>query len=255
MLDSKQFTFRPFADSRRAHTQGFEFGASGPLLIATNNRSGKKYLVKHTYSHNAVNEYAAGWLAGIIGALTPSIDFITPHKTFASKFAVAIEFIDGFSRISKDDLDDTMRKDLVKHYCLALFTARDDILQMSAVNGRVYSYDFSESFCNYDDNLIRMDNYIAPLIHDMAVNRLASFRRFLSISAFNAPGYVSEFGLNDSEFISDMRASTAKIASITDDDIFDLGDEIYQIYPKIIADYYVACAREMRRRAKELLKD
>ena len=59
MLDSSAFVFSAYQDNRQKQKIGFAFGTSGPLLIATHKSTGTKYIVKHTYAHNAANEYVA----------------------------------------------------------------------------------------------------------------------------------------------------------------------------------------------------
>lgn len=83
MLDSNKLRYSPFHDSRKDTKPGFHQGGSGTLLLATDS-CGKTYLVKHTYSHNAANEYVASWLASQIGILAPHVELLTPNKKFNS---------------------------------------------------------------------------------------------------------------------------------------------------------------------------
>ena len=98
MFDSSEFSYEPYKDNRVVHRPGFTVGRSGRLLLATHQRTGKKYLVKHTYPHNAANEYVACWLAERMGASAPKAYLLTPNDAFETKYAVAIEYVDGFRR-------------------------------------------------------------------------------------------------------------------------------------------------------------
>ena len=71
MLDASAFSYQHFIDSRTRTNKGFKEGFSGPLKLATDPSSGKKYIIKYACQHNAANEYTACWLADKIGAPAP----------------------------------------------------------------------------------------------------------------------------------------------------------------------------------------
>ena len=106
MLDSSTMTFAPFKDNRAKKDPRF-VGMSGRLLLGTD-ASGKKYLIKHTYAHNAANEYTACWLAEKMGIIAPKAYLLTKARCFASRYAVAIEYFDSLQYFSKDDMKDVM---------------------------------------------------------------------------------------------------------------------------------------------------
>ena len=93
MLDSSAFTYESFIDNRIKSRPGFTVGTSGQLLLATHKDDGKKYLVKHTYPHNAANEYVECWLAEKLDTPAPRAYLLSPNKVFKSKYAVAIQYV------------------------------------------------------------------------------------------------------------------------------------------------------------------
>ena len=93
MLDSLTITIAPFKDNRTKRDPKF-VGMSGKLLLGTD-ANGKKYLIKHTYAHNAANEFTACWLAEKMGIFAPKAYLLTNDRRFASPYAVAIEFFDS----------------------------------------------------------------------------------------------------------------------------------------------------------------
>lgn len=66
MLDASAFSYQHFIDSRTKTNKGFKEGFSGPLKLATDPSSGKKYITKYACQHNAANEYTACWLTSIL---------------------------------------------------------------------------------------------------------------------------------------------------------------------------------------------
>ena len=100
LLDSNALSYRPFIDNRTKKDPLF-VGSSGALLIGKA-KGGKQYIIKHTYPHNAANEFTACWLAEKLGVFAPKAYLLSENKTFASPYAVAIEYIEGFERFEKD---------------------------------------------------------------------------------------------------------------------------------------------------------
>ena len=113
MLDSSAFTYEPYIDNRVKSRPGFSVGTSGQLLLATHKDNGKKYLVKHTYPHNAANEYVACWLAEKLYVPVPRAYLLSPNKVFKSKYAAAIEFIEGFTNFNKAAVSEELQGDLI----------------------------------------------------------------------------------------------------------------------------------------------
>ena len=63
MLDSNRLSYIAYKDPRAESVKDFKEGSSGSLLLGTDKETGRKYLVKHTYAHNAANEFVCCTLA------------------------------------------------------------------------------------------------------------------------------------------------------------------------------------------------
>lgn len=250
MLNSSEFKYEPYEDSRVKNRPGFTVGMSGPLLIATHKSTGKKYLVKHTYPHNAANEYVACWLAERIGAPAPKAYLLSPNTAFASSYAVAIEYIDGLRGFKKEDVPKKLKPDLIAQFALCLMLRLDDMIQLSHSDTHIYSYDFSEGF-----NIVDMW-LILRLSKDSMVNFLHSslqqFKRFAEREDFNVPGLAREFNLDPEEMQSSMIEAIKRTATITDVELDALSDELMEMYPMAIAVYYEDCVRAIRDSAMKL---
>jgi len=115
MIDSNILTYQPYIDTRATADKEFTSGFSGELLLAEA-MDGKRYLVKHTFPHNAANEYVACWLAEKMNILCPKAYLLSHNKRFNSEYAVAIEYIDGFETFDVGSLSDTQKTDVISHY-------------------------------------------------------------------------------------------------------------------------------------------
>ena len=250
MLDSSEFNYEPYRDSRVGDRPGFTVGGSGPLLLAVHKRSGKKYIVKHTYPHNAANEYVACWLAERLRAPAPKAFLLSPDKAFASKYAVAIEYLEGFRAFPKDEIPEKRKAELIAHFALCLIIKLDDIIQMSCTGDHIYSYDFSEGF-----NMVDM-RFLLKLDEDAMFDRLRqmlhNFIWFTERTDFSAPGLAREFKLDPEEMRTGMMAAVKRTAAITEDDLDDLSDELMDMYPTAVAVYYEECIRAIKEKALEL---
>ena len=137
-------------DNRVKTRLGFTVGTSGQLLLATGKEDGHKYLVKHEYPHNAANEYFACWMAEKLGIPAPRAWLLSPNAAFNSKYAVAIEFIEGLTGFDKMSVPEELQEELIGQFAFHALIGSADIMQLNAADGHIYSYDFSEAF--YFDN-------------------------------------------------------------------------------------------------------
>lgn len=250
VLNSEEFRYEPYKDNRIQNRPGFTVGMSGPLLVAMHKRTGKKYLVKHTYPHNAANEYVACWLAERIGALAPKAYLLSPNRAFATKHAVAIEYLDGLRGFKKDDVPEELKSDLISQFALCLLLRLDDAIQLSCTDEHVYSYDYSEGFNIVDMRIIlraseeAMVGFLRP--------PLQQFKRFTEKEDFNVPGLAREFHIAPEEMCCGMIATVKRVATITDEELDELSDELMEMYPTAIAVYYEECIHAIRDRAMRL---
>lgn len=248
MLDSSEFNYEPYKDGRVINRPGFTVGMSGPLLMATHKTTGQKFLVKHAYPHNAANEYTACWLAEKLGAPAPKAYLLTPNKSFATKYAVAIEYLDGLRGFKKEAVPEALKPDLIAQFALCLLLRLDDMIQLSRTDDHIYSYDFSEGF-----NIVDM-RIILNLEEDSMVDYLRSplqrFRNYTQMEDFNIPGLAREFNLDPEEMRIGMISTVKHAETITDDALNELSDELMEMYPAAIAVYYEECIRIIREKAE-----
>lgn len=253
LLDSSEFNYVPYRDSRVKNRPGFTVGMSGSLLMATNKSTGKKHLVKHTYPHNAANEYVAYvacWLAERIGAPAPKAYLLSPNRVFATKYAVAIEYLDGLRGFQKDDVPEKLKPDLISQFALCLLLRLDDVIQLSCTDEHIYSYDFSEGF-----NIVDMRHILRAreeAMVDFLRLPLQQLKRFTEKEDFNVPGLAREFHLNPEEMRSGMIAAVKRTATIRDDELDELSDELMEMHPAAIAVYYEECVRAIRDKTLKL---
>lgn len=250
MIDSSEFKYEPYADGRVINRPGFTVGMSGPLLIATHKTTGRRFLVKHTYPHNAANEYVACWLAERIGAPAPKAYLLSPNRAFASKYAVALEYIDGLRGFKKEDVPEKLKPDLIAQFALCLVLRLDDMIQLSRTDEHIYSYDFSEGFNIVDMGLILRVG--EGTMVDLLRSPLQQFKRFTEKENFNVPGLAREFNLDPEEMRSGMIAAVKRTVAITDEELDALSDELMAMYPAAIAVYYEECIRAIREKAVKL---
>lgn len=252
MLDSSEFIYEPYTDRRIVNRQGFIVGMSGPLLLAVHKETGKKYLIKHTYPHNAANEYVACWLAERLSVPAPKAYLLSPNKTFSTKYAVAIEYIEGFRGFQKDDVPDNLKTDLVTQFALCLVLRLDDMIQMSRTDNHIYSYDFSEAFNVVDlKSIVSMDDYAAV---DRMRPQLKQFKRFTETEDFYVPGLAKEFHFEPERLRDGMISTIKRATEIADEDLDSLTDELMEMYSAAIAIYYEECIKSIRHKATTLTK-
>lgn len=247
MLDSSEFIFEPYKDKRIINRPGFTVGMSDPLLLATHKETGRKCIIKHTYPHNAANEYVACRLAECLGVPAPKAYLLSPNKVFATKYAVAIEYIEGFRGFQKENVPDNLKSDLIAQFALCLVLRLDDMIQMSRTDDHIYSYDFSEAFNVVDlKTIVRMND-------DAAVDRmrpqLRKFKHFTENEDFDTPGLAREFHLAPEHLKNGMIATIKRAAEITEADLDSLTDELMEVYSAAIAVYYEECIRAIRHKA------
>ena len=246
MLDSNNFKFKVFEDSRVKERQGFTFGLSGSLLLGTDQQTGKRYIIKHTYAHNAANEYVASWLAEMIGVLTPHAELISHAPAFSSRYAVAIEFIDDFTALNLDTISEGMQKDLIGHLVLAILIDTDDRIQMSAANGHIYSYDFSEAFYNSDELLLNILKINEDMGYDQIRRKLNGFKERFNYMDFNVPEFAQKYNIDPQKQKSYMIDTAKRVLEITEDDIYSMSSELENLYPQPYTVYYEECIHHIQ---------
>ena len=252
MLDSSALKFTHYSDTRTFSKPGFTSGSSGPLMLASDT-TGKKYIVKYTYCHNAANEFTACWLADKIGAPAPKAYLLKPDsKKFPVLYGVAISYIDGLKPINKEYLTEQMKKDLCAQIVLNRLINNTDTTQLGESNGHIYSIDFSESFGVLNNfflySFVRNDESSISYVN----NILDTFISTLSKTTFDANHIAQQYKLDPVQAKADISNIAKKILNITEDEIAALSDELSQMYPLGYARYYEKCIHAMKDRIQQL---
>jgi hypothetical protein len=251
MLDSSTLTFKPYLDNRVKTQPSFVEGLSGPLLLATD-KAGRKFIVKYTHFHNAANELVASWLAYKIGAPAPHVWLLKPSDKFRQPYGVAIEYIGGLQPVDKDHLSDQMKKDIYAQFALNSLVDTDDTLQLSTSGGRIYSFDFSESFYVSDTLMLRAFLFSEDAGIAWAQNKLSAFCGYQARFSLDFTTFAEQLGLDASEMNAGVLSAAKKVLDITEDEIRALSDELCEMYPSGYAVYYEECIHAMQAKMKRV---
>ena len=243
MLDSSLFSYRFYADDRVITGTDFFIDTSGQLLVAADNKNGNKYLVEHTYPHRIVNAYAACWLAEKLGVPAPKAWLLSPNPVFASKYAVAIEFIEESAGFENTFLPEELKEELFGQFAFHALIGSADRMRLRLSGGHIYACDFSEAF--YFDN----DMVFPILLHnknagrEMMKHKLDAFRRYIGNQSFDIPKLAEGFQFDREELKAGMIAAAKRVLDAPDCEIRAMTDELMKGYPAVIAAYYEECIR------------
>lgn len=253
MLNAKDFTYKAYLDKRAESHPGFIEGMSGPLLLATHKKTGEKYIIKHTYRHNAANEYVACWLAGKLGVLTPQAFLVSGGGPFSTKQVAAISFIEEFTSIDRNNLSEIQQDELIGQLTLSTLIGSDDKLQLGAAGGHLYSFDFSESFYVSDELLFKVFLFDENQAIDMVGQRASSFKNYLHFRDFDMPDVAKTFGITSEKLKAGMTETAKRVLDISEADIDEMSDELMEMYPVGYAVYYETCIHAIQEHVRNLL--
>ena len=248
VLDSSLFSYRFYADDRVINGTDLFIDTSGQLLVAADNKNGNKYLVEHTYPHRAANAYAACWLAEKLGVPAPKAWLLSPNPVFASKYAVAIEFIEESVGFEKTFLPEELKEELFGQFAFHALIGSADRMRLRLSGGHIYACDFSEAF--YFDN----DMVFPILLHnknagrEMMKHKLDAFRRYIGNQSFDIPKLAEGFQFDREELKAGMIAAAKRVLDVPDCEIRAMTDELMKGYPAVIAAFYEECIRSMQDR-------
>lgn len=247
MLDSNSLTYTDYKDPRSKSIADFEEGFSGRMLLGTDKKTGKKYLIKHTYPHNAANEYICYTIANMIGVAVPRAFLLSPNEKFASKYAVAIECLEGMKEVSRDNLTRQMKTDICRGYAFQYAFAQSDLVSIREWKDRVVTFDFSET--------LNMDGmqYVLALLEkksDDAVELLNRYYHAFKNSMATDLDYANVFERNfgiEPDFTFDVMDDLKKrLSEILDSEIDEICNELELMYPMEISLYYELAIQAVR---------
>lgn len=130
MLDSSKLEYTNYKDPRVGACAGFTEGFSGPLLFGTDKETGKEYIVKHRYPHNAASEYVGCALAGILGVSSPKAHLLSANRKFGCPYAVAIEYMRDLKSIDRSVLTETMKEDICIAHAFHFAFGTSDVVEL-----------------------------------------------------------------------------------------------------------------------------
>ena len=247
MLDSNRLSYIAYKDPRAESVKDFKEGSSGSLLLGTDKETGRKYLVKHTYAHNAANEFVCCTLANKIGVAAPRAYLLSPNKAFSSKHAVAIEFLDGLKKVNKESLTRQMKEDICRAYAFQSAFAQSDRISFCEWNDRVVTLDFSETFT--------MDGmeFLLKILDKRSVSAEEFLGRYLygfkkrTAKKFDFANVIErEFGIAPYFTYDVMNNMKKRLSGIKDPDIDEICSELDLMYPPEISLYYEFAIRAVR---------
>ena len=250
MLDAKDFTYNAYQDSRVKSHPGFIEGQSGPLLLATHKGTGNKYIVKHTYRHNAANEYAACWLENKLGVLTPAAFLLSGNGPFSSNQVVAISFIEGLTSVDMKNLSTVQQEELIGQLAFNMLVASGDRLQLRSAGEHIYSFDFSEAFYVSDEMLYKSLMFNEEMGVSMVGQRVSVFRNYLRTNDFDMPDVAKVFGLDPEKMKTGMFTVAKRVLAIAGEDIEEMSAELMEIYPMVYGIYYEECIHAIQDRVR-----
>ena len=86
-------------------------------------------------------------------------------------------------------------------------------------------------------------------------SRLQQFKHFVEDEDFDVPGLADDYGLESEELKGGMIAAVKRTATITDEEINEMTDELMEMYPAAVAVYYEGCIQAIREKARKLDND
>ena len=252
MIDSKSLTYVPFQDSRKEEDPEFEGGDSGALLLATD-KSGKKYLVKHSFWIDAANEYVGCWLAEKMGVLAPKAHLLTPNKKFNTQYAVALEYLE-LSPLSAGEYD---YYELAPILMLHTILNNADSFQMEGSGGHICTYDFSACFSNeglyiFGDALKLKPKMTLSIMAPLLETYLKAFYASIDFAKIDFSSNAKRHNLDPVEFNRRAMSSVQKLLDVPEDDYVDMFNELAKLYPMEIVNYYIDCINALQQAIEEL---
>ena len=270
ILDGTKMIKTPYMDSRG------RCGESGQLYIYEN-INGTKYLVKHK-PLDIANEYVAHRLAMLLGVPTSDAVLILEN----GKFAVGIEYLDDFQRVNLDDFigteqyedddipifyggtgayiatvevtklkysdDDPHLAEVMKYFAFRKIVVMDDNPQAAFSHGNLISFDYSFAF-----NLTK-EVFDALMKDNKKMLELAvgNFKHHLNIEK----GYwnsIELFRRPNTDFLFNTYFNL--VMAFPDVDYNSLLDEMGQVFPKTVVDFYHSCLHLINKQIKGMIRE
>lgn len=236
-LNTSDYSFEPF----------FDRGFSGQILLASPKSNAlPKLLIKHENPCSACNEFMYSRLAELIHIPVPKAFIMNVQKRdaslFRSPYVVGIEYYDNLQPFTLEEMNrlPNGRKEYAGQYALAVMFEQEDSVQLSKTpDGHIIGLDFTEAFCLSDMTLLNQ-KVSDDVLTDIVANRLRGYMAKNFVLWANAGLDVLKKHFDDpngnftSYFFEPMKA----MCRITDEQIQELSDVLYEIYPVSIVVYF-----------------
>lgn len=252
MLDSNSLTYEFFHDERESENPKFTSGDSGALYLATD-KSGKKYLVKHSFWIDAANEFVGCWLANKMGIVAPRAQLLTPNKKFKTQYAVALEYL-KLSPLSAGEYDYyEMAPILILHTLLK----NNDSIQTDGTAGHICTYDFSACLSNeglylFGDALKLKPKMTLSVMAPLLENCLKYYCASLDFANIDFSSNAERHNLDPIEFNRRAVSAAKKLLDVSEDEYVDMFNELANLYPMEVVNYYIDCVKALQQKIQEL---
>lgn len=247
ILNTNDYTFSKFSDG----------GFSGKILLATPKKAYlPKLLIKSENPCSACNEFMYSRFAELLGILVPKAYIMNVAQNdahhFGSPYVVGVEYMDGMHGFSLEEMRSSAlwRKEYAEQYALAAMFDQDDRVQLTMrADGHITGYDFTETFWIAD---LGKTSFQLPddLLTDILARRLkAMIQRGFSMLAAGASVVKMHFELGEdatvpTDYIDPMR----KFLTISDDQVLELTDTLYEVYPVSIVVFFEEYIKALKKK-------
>jgi len=247
ILNTSDYTFSRFSDG----------GFSGKILLAVpKNANLPKLLIKSEKPTSACNEFMYSRLAELLGIIVPKTYIMNVAQNdahlFSSPYVVGVEFMEGMHGFSLEEMRSSAlwRKEYAEQYALAAIFDQDDRVQLTMrADGHITGYDFTEAFWIADLGKTSIQ-LPGDLLTDILAGRLkAMIQRGFSMLSAGASVVKMHLELSEdaaipADYITPMR----KFLTISDDQVLELTDVLYEAYPVSIVVFFEEYIKALKKK-------
>ena len=237
ILNTDNYTYEPYSDG----------GFSGKILFAKPKKTDlPKLLIKSENPSSACNEFMYSRLAELLRIPTPKAYIMDvskkDKKLFGSPYVVGIEHMEGMHSFTLEEMRSSpeWKKEYAGQYALAAMFDQADRVQLTmSADRHITGYDFTETFWLSDMTLNHYKLNEDRLADVMRGRLEASVRQGTSLISAGASVVRKHFEEPEgaavpSEYLESMRV----LSRLTEAQIEDLTDVLFEVYPASIPVYF-----------------
>ena len=143
--------------------------------------------------------------------------------------------------------DEADRYETAAIFALHTLLENEDSVQMQGLNGHICTYDFADSFAIGD-----ISWFGSNVPKEFFAFRLRSYRAFLDFTDFDFSFMANKRHLNPDEFNKKAIDAARKLLDISDEEFAVLFDELAEIYPTAVVEYYADCLSAIQEKVSEI---